>query len=186
MTASSVRAESERLDVLLRELDAHPDPAVGERLHEVVGLLMQGHREALERVLSLAAEPALGGPALVGRLADDEVVAPVLLAHDVHPYPADVRLARALDRLRPQIAAHGCRARLLGIAGGEARVQLEGGARLSERSDLVQTIEARLMEVAPEVSAVLVEATGPAAAAAAPPLIQILRQPPAAPAGAEP
>ena len=190
MNASTLRAESDRLDGLLLELDAHPDATVRARLHEVVALLMQCHREALERVLALAADPALGGAALVSRLADDGLVAPLLLVHDLHPYAPDVRVARALDRLRPQIAAQGCRATLAAIDGRVARVDLDGGARLSERSDLRRSIEATLLDAAPELTAVVVELTGRANRSAAPsqaPLIQILRQPPpAVAAGAEP
>ena len=183
MTTHTLRAESERLEVLLRDLDGHPDPTVGERLHEVVALLMQCHREALERVLSLAAEPALAGPALVGRLADDQLVAPLLLIHDLHPYGPEVRLSRALDRLRPQIAAHGCQASLLGVEDRVARLRLDGGARLSERSDLAATIRSSLLDVAPELVGITIETVSAPEPAA--PLIQILKQPPAAAAVAK-
>src|SRR5204862_6397820 len=109
MDPSTLRETSDRLDGLLRGLDALSDPVVRDRVREIVALLMGLHHAGLERVMALASDSLLGGPALSSRLADDPIVGPLLLVHDVHPYPADVRLARALDRLRPRIAAHGCR-----------------------------------------------------------------------------
>jgi hypothetical protein len=174
---------SDRLDALLRSLDEHADPAVRDRMREAVSLLMELHRAALDRVLTLAADPALGGPPLVSRLADDPVVGPLLLAHDVHPYDLEARLARALDRLRPRIASQGCRAAVTGVEDRVAHVRLDGGAHLSHRSPLVGDIEAGLLDAAPELSAVVIDTPNDIRPAATSPLIQILRSPPS-PVGA--
>jgi len=142
---------------------------------------MHLHREGFERTLELAADMSLGGPALVSRLADDPLVGPLLLIHGAHPYTVDARLGRALERLRPLIAAQGCRASLVDRDERQVRVRLEGGARLSERSDLMGTIEARLLEVAPELALVHIETVdAQPAISASPPLIQILKPSPAA------
>ena len=178
MDPSTLRETSDRLDVLLRGLDALSDPVVRDRVREIVALLMGLHHAGLERVMALASDSLLGGPALSSRLADDPIVGPLLLVHDVHPYPADVRLARALDRLRPRIAAHGCRATLVGIDEQTARVRLEGGARLSDRSKLGQVIQTCLLDAAPELAAVTVEPVDAEPARSSPvPLIQIVKHP---------
>lgn len=169
----SLRETSERLDALLQELDRHADARVRERLHEVVALLMALHGAGLERVLALAAEPALGSPALRNALADDPVVGPLLLTHGLHPYSMEVRVARALERLKPRVAAHGCRATLAGIENGTARVRVEGGGRVADRDGLRQLLESGLVDAAPELEAVVIEnETAPPAAV---PLIQITR-----------
>jgi Fe-S cluster biogenesis protein NfuA len=170
-------ARSDRLEVLLRECDAQQEASSRERIREVVRLLLELHREGLLRMLALAGDPAVGGATLIGRLADDPLVGPLLLIHQAHPYPVAARLDRALERMRAWIAAHGCRATLEGIDGDAARVRLEGGARLSDRSAVVQRIEAELTEAAPELARVVV-VPQPEAAAEAPPLLQIMRAPP--------
>ena len=113
---ASLRGAGERLLVLLRELDAHADASVREHAREAVAILMEIHREGLSRALALSGDSALGGAALVSRLADDELVGPLLATHDIHPYPAEVRVARALDRMRSRLAVHGCRATLTSLA----------------------------------------------------------------------
>ncbi len=179
--SDSLRGASQRLDTILRELDAHPDPGVGRRLREAVALLLDVHGEGLARVMALGSDAALGGAALVARLADDAIVGPLLVVHRLHPYVMEVRAARALDRLRPQIAANGCRAAIAEIGDGRVRVTLEGGARLADAGALRRTIEERLIEAAPELTAVVIEngeaGAGARADAASPPLLQITRRP---------
>jgi hypothetical protein len=173
----TIRAASERLDHLLRQLDAHVDPAVREAIHEAVALLMAMHRDGLERALALAGDETLGGPALLARFADDPHVAPLLLVHDLHPYPVDVRLRRALDRLRPQIAGRGCRAAMNAIDGATARVRIEGHLAGARAQELRQLVETAIFEAAPEITKVAFDDF----TAREPALIQILRQPPSSP-----
>ena len=106
---TSLREVSERLDAVLKRLEATADPAAKVYAREAVELLMRIQGDALARVLELAADPALGGAPLVTRLADDPLVGPLLTVHGAHPHPPQVRVERLLDRLRPRIAASGCR-----------------------------------------------------------------------------
>src|SRR6185295_5418114 len=107
---TALRNASERLDTLLRDVSSIRDPRVSALAREIVELLMTLHGAAFERVLDLARDPALGGDPLVTRIADDPTIGPMLSVHGLHPHPADVRVSRTLDRLRPRIAASGCRA----------------------------------------------------------------------------
>src|SRR5215813_11672410 len=94
---TALREASERLDDVLRELQSYQDPVIRERLHEAVQLLMTIHERGLSRLLELAGDPALGGTALVTRIADDPLLGPLLLAHQLHPQSVDVRVSRALE-----------------------------------------------------------------------------------------
>ena len=194
---AALRDMSERLDALLQELKGHDDPAVRDRVDEIVALLLQLHRAGLEQIMTLSSDDAVGGNALINRLADDPVVGALLLIHGVHPYPMEVRIARALDRLRPRVAAQGQRATIAAIDGRSVRIMLDGAhsvaglnacAAPSATDPLCALIEQRLVEAAPELEAVTIERSG--ARATPPPapsaLIQILRHPPASiPAGHE-
>ena len=185
METQSLRASSEQLDALLRELDDHADPSVRSRVRDVVGLLMELHAASLQRALELAGDAALGSPALVTRLADDAIVGPLLVVHGLHPHDPETRASRALERLRPRIAASGCRASIASMDEGRITIRVDGLPRLAQPAagELTALVETTIAEAAPEMTAVTIEGGEAASAAApAPPLIQITRRSDFAPA----
>jgi Fe-S cluster biogenesis protein NfuA len=142
------------------------------------------HRSLLQRLLELSGDPAhQGSPALLDAFADDPLVGPLLLTHDLHPYDLHERLTRALARLRPRLEWNGCRATIAGVEPPIVRVRLEG-AQLSLHSTLTPLVEAMLLEAAPELTRVILE--GEAVAAPATPLLQIMRHPPVPAGGGAP
>src|SRR5215467_2773141 len=172
-TSDTLRGVSDRLDALLRSLDAHEDPLVRRQVSEAVELLMSLQGAAFERVLALAADPAAGGPALVTQIADDPLLGPLLLVHSIHPHDLETRISRRLERLRGRIAAFGCRAINDGIDGTCLTVRVTGVERISaERSaELHRLIETTLLDAAPELTSVVVIPDG----SGAPVLLQIIR-----------
>jgi hypothetical protein len=176
---ASVRGTSERLDAALQAIETHGDPILRHRAREAVELLLTLQGTALERIVDLAGDPALGGPALVTRLADDAVIGPLLVIHGIHPHDPATRVARTLDRLRSRIAATGCRASLSSIDGTVARLRVEGFSRLDgeSASTLEQWLETRLLEAAPELTAILIDDPG-GTLVLEPKLIQITRSTP--------
>ena len=52
---------------------------------------------------------------LLDRLADDELVASLLLVHGLHPTTSTTRVERALDGVRPYLGSHGGDVELLGV-----------------------------------------------------------------------
>src|SRR5262245_56771115 len=98
--SETIRAASDRLDSILQALASHADPHVRQQADDVVGLLMSLQGVAFQRILTLAADPAAGGPALVGRIAEDPLIGPLLLVHGIHPYGIESRVSRRLEQLR--------------------------------------------------------------------------------------
>jgi hypothetical protein len=176
--SASLRMTSEQLDAIIHELDEHVDPTVRHRIREVVGLMMELHGAGLERVLELAADSALGSPALVTRMADDSLLGPLLLIHDLHPHDLETRLSRRLDRLRPRIAANGCRADVVAVGGDVATVRVEGIERLSATpaEELKALIETTLLEAAPELTTLVIERGQSLTTTLSTPLLQIMRR----------
>jgi len=140
-----------RIESLLGEIRA-ADPAVAGRAEAVVGLLVDLYGEALARLVDMA------GTDLAGQMADDPLLASLLVLHGLHPLPVEARIERALDRIRP------------GLGGKQLDVvKLEDGGtlrlRLSSPLDgcpstigtVQQTIEEAVTEWAPEISAVSIE-----------------------------
>ena len=143
-----------RVEELLGEIRA-ADPGVARKAEEVVGLLVDLYGEALGRVVDLG--EAIGGE-LVDQVVDDPLLASLLLLHGLHPDAIDVRIERALDRIRP------------GLGGKKldvVRLEDDGALRLRLSSPLdgcpstigtvQETIENAITEWAPEVTSVFIE-----------------------------
>ncbi|MGW1270889.1 hypothetical protein, partial [Streptomyces sp. NPDC002491] len=103
--ATPVNAEQtgRRVEEVLERLTASGDPAAAAAAEELVRSLMDFYGAGLARILHLlSAAPgdpgAPDGPA--ARLLGDELVASLLVLHDLHPEDRDTRIARALDSVR--------------------------------------------------------------------------------------
>ncbi|MER6124182.1 hypothetical protein ABT173_16310 [Streptomyces sp. NPDC001795] len=84
-----------RIEEVLDRLAATGDPAVSEAAEELVRALMEFYGAGLARLLDLL-PPGGPGAALLG----DELVASLLVLHDLHPEDRDTRIARALNGVR--------------------------------------------------------------------------------------
>jgi hypothetical protein len=98
-TARPLNAEQtgRRVEEALGRLTASGDPAAAAAAEELVRSLMDFYGCSLARILHLLAE-APGEP--LGRLVGDELVASVLVLHDLHPEDRDTRIGRALESVR--------------------------------------------------------------------------------------
>ncbi|MFF4586270.1 hypothetical protein [Streptomyces sp. NPDC001388] len=152
-----------RVEEVLDRLAASGDHAAAAAAEELVRTLMDFYGSGLARVVELL-DSAPGAP-LAGLLGDD-LVASLLVLHDLHPEDRDTRIARALDSVRDHT---------LEVVGFEersgtlrVRARAGGGCGCGSGTDARQAAEAALACFAPEVRAVDVE-TSPAG----PTLLQI-------------
>ncbi|MFJ5775257.1 hypothetical protein [Streptomyces sp. NPDC093094] len=161
-TARPVTAEQtgRRVEEALGRLTGSGDPAAAAAAEELVRSLMDFYGCSLARVLHLLADQP-GEPH--SRLLGDELVASVLVLHDLHPEDRDTRIGRALDSVRE----HG-----LTVAGFDEdtgtlrlRATASGGCGCGSGTGAREAAEAALACFAPEVRAVEV--------ASAPALLQI-------------
>ncbi|MCR6485111.1 NifU family protein [Amycolatopsis sp. OK19-0408] len=128
--------EQARLETLLSTLLAGERRPVAEELvRELTGLYAEG----LTRIVALLRENA---PGLVEAVAADDVVADLLVLHDLHPLDTDARIRRAL----------GGSAEYLGTEAGVARVRLGASGGCSAASE--RAVEAVVRAAAPEVAGV--------------------------------
>ncbi len=144
---------TERVERLTAELDAHPDAGVRALAEELLGSVLELHGEGLAQVLSIVDEDTARA------LADDGVVASLLLIHDLYPVPLEERVMEALDNVRPYMESHGGNVELLGVEGGVARLRLEGSCSGCSASSatLELAIKKELMETAPDLLGLEVE-----------------------------
>jgi Fe-S cluster biogenesis protein NfuA len=160
-----------RIEGLLEEIDGIPDPGAQATATAVVQALLELYGEGLGRIVDIVAVHDDG--TLAAAMGDDELVAHLLLLHDLHPEDVETRVARALDEVRPYLGSHGGDVELLGVADGVARVRLTGTCDgcPSSAATLQYAIEEAVARAAPELDGI--EADGVAEPAPAQQLIQI-------------
>ncbi len=92
-------------------------------------------------------------------LAEDGVIASLLLIHDLYPVPLDERVMEALDQVRPYLDSHGGGVELLEVTDGVARIRLEGSCKTCPASSatLELAVKQALDEVAPDLDGLIVE-----------------------------
>ncbi|EHR59848.1 hypothetical protein [Saccharomonospora cyanea] len=158
--AEAGKWDIERVRRRLAELDgglAELSERAEERTLDTVRALVDVYGEALARVVALAGQTA---PELLDALSGDELLAQLLLVHDLHPQDPVTRIRRALAELRPRIVAE-----LTDYDGGVATVSVEGGHRgggnVTGRggenvTETTETVAATVRAVAPEVTDVSV------------------------------
>jgi Fe-S cluster biogenesis protein NfuA/nitrite reductase/ring-hydroxylating ferredoxin subunit len=184
-----VRSAGERVESLIGELHAVPDPRVGAAAEELVRTLVDLYGEGLAHVMHIAANSADsaksadfgddGGGGIVGQLIADPLVASLLLVHDLHPLDVDTRIQRALDDVRPYLGSHAGGVEYLGVDDeGVVRLKLEGSCHGCPSSTVTVrlAIEKAIQEAAPET--VRVDVAGVVAEPSGPALLQIGRRAP--------
>jgi hypothetical protein len=94
---SSAEQTGRRVEEVLDRLAESGDTAAAAAAEELVRSLMDFYGAGLARILQLLS--AASGDA-AARLLGDDLVASLLVLHDLHPEDRDTRIARALDSVR--------------------------------------------------------------------------------------
>jgi Fe-S cluster biogenesis protein NfuA len=142
-----------QVEALLDRLDALPDAVARETATATVQALLALYGEGLRSVVERV------GTAQARALAEDELVAHLLLLHGLHPVPVEQRVRDALDGVRPYLESHGGDVELLGVANGVVRLRLRGSCEGCPASamTLKLAIEEAVLNAAPDVDAVEAE-----------------------------
>jgi Fe-S cluster biogenesis protein NfuA len=150
---------AERIEALLEEVEALPDTRARETALELVQRLLDLYGEGLARIVERVD---------VAPVADDEVVAHLLLLHGLHPVPLEQRVRAALEEVRPFLGTHGGDVELAGVEDEVVHLRLQGSCSgcPSSTVTLSNAIEAAIYKAAPDVREIVAED-------APPPLIQL-------------
>jgi nitrite reductase/ring-hydroxylating ferredoxin subunit len=112
------------VDVVIRRLEHHPDPAVRDDVATLLAGIDAVHRTGLTRMME--GIRAMGGDAFLNRLAGDTVVRLLLMSYDLLAVDRRVQTEDALDLVRPHLHSHGIGVELVDVIGSVVRVQLHG------------------------------------------------------------
>ena len=159
------RTRVQKLEALLREIEETADPVTRSRTVEVVQTLMEFHGAGLKSILDHLAQAGEAGTAIVNKMAADDLVSSLLLLYNLHPSDIDTRVKHAIDRLRPTLAKHHFEIELISVSDGIVRVRLEtsGHACQSTAANMKRTVEEAIYDRAPDVVAIEVISSAPAA-----------------------
>jgi Fe-S cluster biogenesis protein NfuA/nitrite reductase/ring-hydroxylating ferredoxin subunit len=148
-----VQGAIDEVQALTERLDEIADPAARECADELAAAIVALYGGALERILEI------GGDELAERLAEDEELSGLLLAHGLHPVDLATRVRTALDEVRPYLESHGGDIELLGIDDGVARLRLRGSCDgcAASAATLEGAVEQVLRDAAPDLAGMDVE-----------------------------
>jgi Fe-S cluster biogenesis protein NfuA len=164
-----------RIEELIAQLERTADPAAVAQARALVQAVLEFHGRALARLLGHLSAAGAANRALFDTLAGDDLVASLLLLHDLHPNDLDARVACALERVRPQLHSHGGDVELVGLEGGVVRLRMRGSCHGCPSSSITLRglIETAIYNEAPDVAAIEVEGVIEAEGAKVPPLVTI-------------
>jgi Fe-S cluster biogenesis protein NfuA len=158
-TDNDFRGRIGRIETLIEEIERFADPAAQAQAREIVQALLEFHGAALANLVGYVAAAGAPGRAILESIAQDELASNLLLLHGLHPHDLNLRVVRALERVRPQLQSHGGDVELLGIDGNVVRLRMQGSCHgcPSSAATLRQTIEAAILDAAPDVASIEVE-----------------------------
>ena len=145
----------DRFQELAARLESVEDPEAREVAEGMIGAMLELYGEGLERIVG-ALEAA---PEVRDALAQDGVVASLLLIHGLYPIPLAERVEQALVSVRPYMETHGGGVELVRMDGNVAHLRLLGGCDgcAASSSTLELAIREALDEAAPDLDGIEVE-----------------------------
>jgi Fe-S cluster biogenesis protein NfuA len=152
------REDIERIGGLVQEIESIADPAVRAATKNLVQSLMDLHGAALEKALDIVAEAGEPGMSIIDRLGRDSLVSSLLILYGLHPEDIETRVAKAVDRVRPQLRKQGCEVELLSVTDGAIRLRVETGSHTcgSTAKTLQATLEGAMYDAAPDLTSLVI------------------------------
>jgi hypothetical protein len=158
--AAAEQSRVQKIADLVVRIDGISDPDSRQCARELMEAILELHGAGLERMMEIASElkannadaAADPGEVIIRRFGNDELVAALLVLHNLHPDDIETRVLRALRKW------HGA-AELQGVWEGVVRVRLSGGG-----CGMKDAVELAIRDAAPDATEVIIEDIPQAAA----------------------
>lgn len=149
----------ERVQRLSDRVERLEDGQAREAAQELVAAVLEMHGAGLAKIGEVLDEAGAAGEEAKRKLVADEVVASLLLIHDLYPVPLEQRALEALEEVKPYMDSHGGGVELLGVVDGVVRLRLQGSCDgcPASASTLELAIKEALEKAAPDMVGLEVE-----------------------------
>jgi Fe-S cluster biogenesis protein NfuA/nitrite reductase/ring-hydroxylating ferredoxin subunit len=149
LNSDQLIARVQELNAQLEEVQDFQARAVAD---ELVASIIQLYGDGLERIFAALDDDTRN------RLAEDGVVASLMLIHGLYPVSLEERVQEALDSVRPYMESHGGDVELVSVEDGVARMRLVGHCEgCPSEATLELAIKKALEETAPDLEGLEVE-----------------------------
>ena len=136
-----------KIEQLADSLAALTDRASRETAQSLVAAILELHGTALERLLQIVFHSGPEGQKLIRTFAEDQLVAGLLVLHNLHPDPIEVRVQAAAANLNVRLES-------VTITGSAVRVRIhENNVRL------IEEVKAVIRDAAPDATEILLESS---------------------------
>jgi len=167
--------QAERINSLVKSVNELRDATARTTALELLQEVMSLHASVLDRMLDIASKAGDPGLALIEKYTQDPLISGLLVLYDLHPENLEVRLARALDSVRPSLQSQGADVELIEFRDGVVNLRLtkKSNGCASSTANLKTAVEQAIYEAAPEVAAIVTEGASPQAASGFVPLAKL-------------
>jgi Fe-S cluster biogenesis protein NfuA len=149
---TDLEARSAAIEEQARIIETCADPATRSAALELLRSVMELHKSALERILTIAQARS----DLIEELASDPAVHSILMLYDLHPHSLEVRVRRALDDLQKQLQRQRAEVKLINVKEGAVHVRLSAAQQCgSDPATLESLIRRALTDAAPDAEIVV-------------------------------
>ena len=149
-----VRKQAQEIERLIREVEAIEELELRAKVVGLLQSLMGFHAAGIEKLMQIVAGDEETNPAILRRLAGDNLVSSLLLLYGVHPLSLEMRVEHAVEQLQRKLTSQAAHVELLGLTDGVLRLRLvrERQSCHSTNLQLRATVEQDLYEAAPDLN----------------------------------
>jgi hypothetical protein len=159
-----LQTESLEIEQLLDEIQALVPAPAWQRVERVVGRVIRLYGAGLARALDHARAAGVEGARLDERVAEDDLLASLLLLHGLHPLDVVERVRRAVELARTELGLAEADLEVTSVRDGQVEIRtaqtLGGGAMAARVAE--GAIRRAIETAAPEVTHVEIHGPGPA------------------------
>jgi Fe-S cluster biogenesis protein NfuA/nitrite reductase/ring-hydroxylating ferredoxin subunit len=151
--------EGKQLQEWIRQIESLPQAESRELFYKCLQSILALHHDGLTQILRLIKNSGAAGREINDAMFRDKLVSSILLIHNLHPVPLEMRLRGALDKVRPYMESHGGNVALLELANDTARLRLEGTCKSCPSSSVTLELAVRqaVEEACPDLAGFEVE-----------------------------
>ncbi len=153
MTNGEFQAHAEQIERRVQRVNDLEDEGARTAALELMQSLMDLHGEAMARIVEVLSDTGDAGRNSLAALGSDPLLCGLMVLYGVHPLSLEERVARAMEKVRPQVQKQGGKVELLDVSDSLVRVSISstGNGCHSSPDALKSAAEQAIREAAPEV-----------------------------------